>query len=159
MDELRAGTSKESSDSPVHDDEPSDNVSVNALHERAHTLEEGGLPDLTEIATVESQDLSYTDSAENYFYYVAKPPHVIVLFSGLALMLIVGQLYIPMLNGLLGQPLMYPGWIRLCMLLLGGYCVFMAWPYRKQINMDETEKAERTAAKADFHAKCNRWRR
>jgi hypothetical protein len=157
MDELRADTSKESSGSPAHDD-PSEYPSVNELHERANSLEEDGLLELIENATIESQDLSYTDSADNYLYYQAKPLHVILFFSTLALLLIVGQLYIPVLNEFLGEPLEYPGWIRLCMLILGGYCIFMAWPYRKQINMDDAELAARASSIAEFQAKCNRWR-
>jgi hypothetical protein len=140
-------------------DNPHDYLTANEYHERMNSLQEDGLLELIKEATAESQEQRYTDPVENYMAYTAKPVHVSVLFGAMALLLIVGQLYIPVLNEYLGNPLEFPGWVRLCMLLAGGYCAFIGWPYRKQTNMSDAEQDARSAAKADFQARHSRWRR
>lgn len=111
-------------------------LGIAEAHKREFEIEESGYLGVIERVTGDAQEDRYSDSEERYWRYRAKPVWISVVFGTLAVLLIVGQLWLGDLNEALGNPLPYIGWWRLGLFLLGSYCAFIAWPRYVQISGD-----------------------
>jgi len=102
---------------------------INEAHWRRVNLQEEGYLQLVAEATSRSKEARYTDPEENFWHYRSKPRWVTATYGLLAVLFIIGQLWLEELNVALGEPLTYIGLWRFGVFLLGGYCAFIAWPY------------------------------
>lgn len=102
----------------------------------------------------------YTDPEENYWSYAPKPMHIMVPFGLLGTALLAGQ-HLLYINYLGWADVLDPwtGYVRLGLILLGAYMLFIAWPWRYHNRMTPQEARERTSSQYDFARRMNRVRR
>jgi hypothetical protein len=103
-------------------------LGANQAHQRETNLEESGILQLIEDTTRESREARYTDPEVTHWRYRARPLGVTITFGALAVLLIVGQHWLPEVGAALGGAATGFGWLRFAMFVVGAYCAFMAWP-------------------------------
>ena len=99
------------------------------------------------------------DCAENHQRYRSKPLGITVPFATMGVFLFILQLLVPQPIPVNYVPLAYVGYLRAAMILIAGYCIFMAWP--SFVNMEEApaEREERDELHAQFDATRKDWDR
>jgi hypothetical protein len=92
-----------------------------------------------------------------YMVYEPRPLWRTVTFGTLGVLLLFGQIGMPRidaaLGGVFGAGL---GYLRLAMMIAGGYCVFFAWPRYRHRGISDEEEEQRRKMKAEFSRKFRR---
>lgn len=136
-------------DEHAADDISSPTVNINELHEYVNAQGEQYWQAMDRAFT-NNEEARFTEDEDRRMHYEAKPPLVWLSGAFAAAFLFWLQHYIYLHHAAWGAPFgRLDGFVRLGLMLLGAYCAFVAWPWRRINGLDERELAKRAKLRRD----------
>ncbi len=151
MNEAQLSLGRHPRDGRDAQDISSPTLDLGEMHEYVNAQEERYWQAM-ERAFANQDEARFTEDEDRRMHYEAKPVYVWLPGGFAAVFLFWFQHYIFLHHADWGAPFGgLDGYVRLGLLLLGGYCVFIAWPWRRLNGQTASDREAAKQLRADFH--------